>query len=333
MREKLKNNHKKSAMALLSVVLMSALLITLYLRFTADAGLYARIDSRQEVISENRWAARAGLDFAIALLSEQQGVALSYSDDWKTLSEDTLTSPIIINNSSCSVQIFDESAKANINKVTERFLTSVFTHYDLGISTSFSIINEESDIAGAARLAQRILDYIDSDDVPRALGAESSFYIEQGYLPPKNAPMEDIRELLNIPGITNDIFVASGTRLGLQDLLTVHGEGIVNINTASEGVVRAFAGLPQEYDYDKKEEYYTRLFNERPFLGSAGFRNFIVDFDWKIQKSYTKNFITSTSWFKIVVQAQTFKTSSFIEAILFRDIYGECKILRLTEIP
>lgn len=320
-------------MALISVVLMSALLIAMYLRYMNTAGLLVRIDTRLETALQNRWAAQAGLEYAISLLTAQRGIAKAYTDSWKLKSDATVEEPLRIGVSSCTVLIIDESSKANINRVNEDFLVKLFSFYDLGIAASFSIIGEEMDLGSSARLAQRILDYMDEDDSPRPLGAESSFYIEHGYLPPRNAPIEDIRELYNIPGVTEELFVASGTRPGLEDLLTVYGDGKINLNTAHEGVVRAVAGLPRDYDSDRVEDFYRQLLSRRPFIGVAAFTNFIVDFDWKIQQSYTRNFITATSWFRVSSEAVASELSCQLEALLFRDVYGDCHMLRISEIP
>lgn len=324
---------KCSGMALVSVILMSALLITLYLRFANNANLVARIDSHQNTAMQNRLAARAGIDFALALLSQSKTSAQSYADEWKTVSEQTIENPVIIGVSSFTLEIIDESGKANVNMVTERFLTELFTYYDLGITKKFSLISEELEIAGAKRLAHRILDYIDESEDTRPLGLSSAQYVQLGYLPPKNAPLRDIRELLNIPGITDELFNASGTRLGLSDILTVYGEGKININTAPEGVVRAVWGLPDHYSRADREDFYQQLFSSLPFIEVAAFSSFIVDYDKRIQRRYTEQFMTATSWFKVISTATSGDSKVVIESIIHRDIYGDCHILRMTEIP
>jgi len=145
--------------------------------------------------------------------------------------------------------------------------------------------------------------------------------------------MTDIRELLNIPGITRDLMVASGTRPGLEDLLTVHGDGRVNLNTAPEGVIRAIPGLPPTYSRERIEEYFTQLLAARPFMELAGFTNFIVKFDWKIQKPYTNKFISMTSWFRVTALAQVGESVRSVDALVFREVDGHCRILRMIEVP
>ena len=325
--------QKNNGVALVAVVLMSALLIALYLRFMSNAGLLARIDARQDAILQMRLAARGAVDFAISLLGSDKGLGDAYTETWKTATEGTFNNPLKIGVASCAVRVVDESGKALVNKVDAVFLTKLFDFYNLGIAESFSIVGEELDIGGPARLAQRISDYIDDDDAPRSLGGETSLYLQHGLLPPRNGPMQDIRELMNIPGITRDLFIASGTRPGLEDLLTVYGDGRININTAHEGVLRAVPGLPQTYGKERLDQYYEGLLAARPFMALAGYTNFIVKFDWRIQKDYTNKFMSASSWFRIIATAQVGSAIRSAEALVFREVDGKCRILRYTEVP
>ena len=325
--------RNSSGVAMVAVLLMSALLISLYLRFMGNAGLLARIDARQDAVMQMRLGARGALDYALGLLAQDRGIGDSYTEDWKAMTEQTFSQPLMLGGASCAVRIEDESGKMLVNKADEGAMTALFEFYDLGIIASFTIVDEEMKTGAATRLSQRILDYIDADMTPRSLGAEESAYLEAGLLPPRNGPMTDIRELLNIPGITRDLMVASGTRPGLEDLLTVHGDGRINLNTAPEGVIRAIPGLPPTYSRERVEEYYTQLLAARPFMELAGFTNFIVKFDWKIQKPYTNRFISVTSWFRVTALAQVGESVRSVDALVFREIDGQCRILRLIEVP
>lgn len=54
-------------------------------------------------------------------------------------------------------------------------------------------------------LADHILDWIDADDEPREFGAESSFYIDSGMVPPRNNVPPSLDELTRIPGINEKL--------------------------------------------------------------------------------------------------------------------------------
>ena len=140
-------------------------------------------------------------------------------------------------------RLIDESAKINVNLVPADLLLEL----------------ECLDEAAVAS----ILDWIDEDDVPNPDGAENDFYssLEAPYSC-KNGPIDNIEELLLVKGISLEIYYGSnldegdsylsetGTdtaefidevpqngTLGLCDLLTVYGDGRININTASKQVL------------------------------------------------------------------------------------------------
>jgi DNA uptake protein ComE-like DNA-binding protein len=55
-------------------------------------------------------------------------------------------------------------------------------------------------------IADAILDWLDSDDTPRANGAESQYYGEQGGTHmPKNGPIDTLEDLLQVRGVTADL--------------------------------------------------------------------------------------------------------------------------------
>ena len=97
-----------------------------------------------------------------------------------------------------------------------------------------------------------ILDWLDSDDEPRPLGAEFDYYqsleIPYGC---KNGPMSSIEELLLVRGMTPEIYFGDPTleQLPLPELLTVsgHSSGRINLNTAPYELLLAMGeaiGMP-----------------------------------------------------------------------------------------
>jgi general secretion pathway protein K len=84
-------------------------------------------------------------------------------------------------------------------------------------------------------------DWRDSNDEHRLHGAESDDYYLKLAVPYRahNANLESVSELLQIRGITPEIYNGrEGTR-GLADLVTVKTPGQINLNTASPEVLRA----------------------------------------------------------------------------------------------
>jgi len=142
-------------------------------------------------------------------------------------------------------KLVDESAKINLNLASADLLSGL----------------ECLDEAAVAS----ILDWIDKDDVPNPDGAEDDYY--SSLEPPyscKDGPIDNIEELLLIKGITPQIYYGANldeagnhsaeidtestefaeadpqnSPVGLRDLLTVYGDGRININTVSERVLHA----------------------------------------------------------------------------------------------
>lgn len=113
-------------------------------------------------------------------------------------------------------------------------------------------------------VSDSIQDWVDPDDATLAAGAESDYYL--GLTPPyyaKNAPIDDLSELLLIKGVTPEMFNGSGRQNGpgtpfpqhklgfgaggggdstapafyLTDVFTPFSDGKINILTADENVL------------------------------------------------------------------------------------------------
>ena len=122
---------------------------------------------------------------------------------------------------------------------------------------------------GISVIADSIQDWIDPDDNPRLAGAESDYY--QSLNPPyyaKNAPIDDLSELLLVKGIAehpeiywggsatnhvpaafqrklgfvNSPFQAANYPFGLKDIFTPLSTGRININTADANVLQMLPG-------------------------------------------------------------------------------------------
>ncbi len=127
--------------------------------------------------------------------------------------------------------LIDEEGKININKA----------HFQV-LKKLFSLIAEEiSQRIDAEQLAACVKDWRDPDSTEtEPNGAEESYYqsLENPYHC-KNGNFQTIEELLLVKGITPEIFS------NLQDLITVYGNGKVNLNTAPGKVLEAL-GLNEE---------------------------------------------------------------------------------------
>lgn len=122
----------------------------------------------------------------------------------------------------------DEESKININKAPQYVLKNLFEK-EAGLG---------ADEAGA--IADCILDWVDQDDSLHKDGKESDYYefLSEPY-PCKNGYFEAPEELLLVSGMTREIFDK------VKYLITIYGNGTVNVNTAGARVLTAL-GLSEE---------------------------------------------------------------------------------------
>jgi general secretion pathway protein K len=127
-----------------------------------------------------------------------------------------------------SYRISDEEARLNLNTAppdrVDRLLTA------LGLDKQARDIINDS-----------LQDWKDADDLSRINGAESEdFYLK---LPvpyrARNGALQDTAELLQIRGITREIYRGAEGDPGLADLVSVFGRNTVNMNTAPAPVLKA----------------------------------------------------------------------------------------------
>lgn len=151
-----------------------------------------------------------------------------------------------------SIKIYDEERKANINTTTPQLLNQALTA--MGVDANDLPVVSDS-----------ILDWVQPGDNPRLSGAKNQYYLSLN--PPyycKEAPMDDISELLLVKGITKAMynggnetnggaskkfgfnpFQAQGYNFGLKDIFTPFGDGKININTANASVLQIIPGVDQ----------------------------------------------------------------------------------------
>ncbi len=147
----------------------------------------------------------------------------------------------------------------NINTVNPAELQQVLTLMGVGAD-------------GISVISDSILDWIGPPNNPRPAGAESDYY--QSLNPPyyaKNAPMDDLSELLLVRGIrdhpeiywggsptnhaparfqqklglVNSPFQAPDYPFGLTNIFTALSNGHININTADENVLQMLPGVDE----------------------------------------------------------------------------------------
>ncbi len=219
--------------ALLAVTLVLALLAVTVGEFAFSMRLEATMvrSYREEVIG--RHLAEAAVQQAIReILTDSQIVGLA--DDALTFFRLTARalprlprSGVPLGRGTFSYRITDEEARINLNTAPPDRVDRLLMV--LGVDKQARDIINDS-----------LQDWKDANDLTRANGAESDYYLK---LPvpyrARNANMEDVTELLQIRGVTPELYFGRSGEPGLAEFVTVHGAGQVNINTAAPTVLKA----------------------------------------------------------------------------------------------
>jgi general secretion pathway protein K len=127
-----------------------------------------------------------------------------------------------------SYRISDEEARVNVNTAGPDRIERLLTAAGLDKQTR-DIINDS------------LQDWKDADDLHRINGAESEDYYLKQPVPyrARNGALQDAAELLQIRGVTREIYRGVQDHSGLADLVTVVGRDTVNMNTAPAPVLTA----------------------------------------------------------------------------------------------
>jgi type II secretory pathway component PulK len=137
-----------------------------------------------------KWACRAGMEKAAAVLNEDELETDSLMDLWSDNDEDF--NDVLLESCRLNIRVVDEASKLNINSATKEQL--------MGLPDMFE------DVADA------IIDWRDSNDEPSGVGVEGGYYegLEFGYRT-RNGPFRTIRELLMVKDVTEQLFYGEDT--------------------------------------------------------------------------------------------------------------------------
>lgn len=219
MNPPIQKNQKGSL--LMIVLWMVALLSILAVSLSYRVGL--KVKATEFSISRfgTTYAARAAVAQAITVIKKDPTL------DVDTLQDIWANNPaefkeILVGKNQFSVEVeengqiryglTDEESKVNLNTFPQEVLENLFAQLEIDPD-----------------LVANLMDWIDSDDDDRnhGRGAEKEYYehLKAPYSP-KNAPLENMEELLLVKGLTPAIVEK------LRERATVYGSGKINLNTA-----------------------------------------------------------------------------------------------------
>ncbi len=170
-----------------------------------------------------------------------------------------------------TVEVRPECGRIPINRIATRagkgdaddreFLKRLISNLVLGGNAAQGV---DSRSAGQVdEIVDSIIDWIDVDNTQRANGAETKWYRANREYPARNGPVVSVEELLQIRGITSDLFYGAEGRPGLRDVVSVFcgftdagafQEGMIDGSLVDPRVVQALLpDLPPE-DLEQMEE-------------------------------------------------------------------------------
>src|SRR5215469_8224019 len=251
--------------ALLAVFVLTANAAVLWYSMQVDMKLAAKSQNNPQLL----WLGRSGMELCKWILSIEANVP---GQPYDSLDEfwaggpggvGETNSPLAnipkdhyqIGDGWISWKMVDEERYINVNTVPPQLLTQVLTA--MGV--------DANDIP---TVSDSILDWVQPGDNPRLSGAKNSYYMS---LTPsyycKEAPMDDIGELLLVKGVTWEMYTGqappgahksaapkgfgfspfenNGYAFGLRDVFTPYSDGRININTADANVLQCIPGIDQ----------------------------------------------------------------------------------------
>jgi type II secretory pathway component PulK len=181
----------------LVVVLWVTILMIVLATVTSQSSLLDTHISHVDVERQRcRWACRAGVETAIALLVDDDPGYDCLTDDWGGESE--FLADLEFEGCTLEVTVTDTASKLNLNKVSKQQLLYL------------PDMTEE--------VADSLLDWRDKDDQIRQSGAEDGYYmnLEVQYRP-QNTGFKTTQELLRVRGVSEGLFYGDRERESLSE--------------------------------------------------------------------------------------------------------------------
>lgn len=244
MRRHLGSNR---GVALIVVLLAVTLIVAVTVEFnrSARSEIYDAANFRDRI--SLAYAAKSGVARGLARLLADEKAVGSLTEDWaKPFAEEE------INGAQVTVVLEDEGGKIPVN----RLVTG--KEYNQDVRQMLQRLLGEPEFGLDEERIETILaslkDWLDEDSEVTPGGGENAYY--QGLPRPyaaKNAPLDCLEELLTVKGITKALYYGTEDSPGLRDVLTVYGDGKININTAPKTVLRALSpdvtrGMAEQLD-------------------------------------------------------------------------------------
>lgn len=250
------------------LVLIAVLWIVVVLMvIVAAVGRSSRLDTKVCLADTEqlrcRWACRAGVERATAVLNEDFRESDCLTDLWSGNEEDL--NDIELEGCRFTVRAIDEAGKLNVNTATKSQLLELP-----------DMTNE---------IAEAIIDWRDKNDTPGAGGAEGGYYanLRYGYTI-RNGPFRTIRELLLVMGVTEGLLYGEDTNFnGELDYNERDGAESAPVDDGDDELDKGWIEYLTCYSYDKNRDAEGK---KRININKANERK--LEKSLSIKKSYAK---------------------------------------------
>ena len=307
--------YRKASILILTLWVLSFLAV-----FAVGLSRNASAQLRMAAHFQNRlkmyYLAYAGIERAMVELSAAEETSGDDSSEKWVNSEELRE--ILLGDGYIGLSIEDEASKININKVSLSILKTI-------LENTAAIEPDE-----AANIASSIVDWRDVDIITSTGGAESDYYehLEVPYSC-KNDKFQAFEEVLLVKGMTPQIYSK------IAGIITIYGDGKVNINTVGLGVLQAL-GLSSELanrivEFRRGDDRIEGTEDDNIFKTVAEIRNIGPLFT---EEAIEINRLTSGNM--LTVESNTFRISS--TGIIKKGDYDLkrniiCVVKRLTDKP
>jgi general secretion pathway protein K len=236
----------KRGVVLILVLSMIALFSAMIITFSSDEGLDIELAYNFHDSIQAQYIALAGVEAAKVILDQDEPSQDSLDDQWAEFPVYAATASGYLNGAQLTGTITDECSKFDLNSLAIKDSYTELRKQQF--QRFFTLQNIDITTEELEDLTLSIIDWLDTDSEVTMGGAEDEYYLSLE--PPyhcKNAPMDSIEEILLVKGMKSEYFFGTENYDGLKNYVTVGTSGKININTASEMVLK---GISEHFNDD-----------------------------------------------------------------------------------
>jgi general secretion pathway protein K len=231
---------EKKGMVLILVLAFMALFMAMIISFSADESQDLELAYNFRDSLQAQYIAKAAVEAASAIFAEDDASYDALDEEWANFEELALTSSAYLEGAHFTGTITDEYGKIDLNSIALKDDNRQFRIAQF--KRMFTVLEIDISEDELNDLCLSLIDWIDTDSEVTLGGAEEEYY--QSLTPPyhcKNGPMDSPEEILLVKGMKPEYFYGTDTYEGIGKYVTVNNGGKININTASDAVLKSLS--------------------------------------------------------------------------------------------